>query len=305
MTWTGVFPAVTTPFDTHGNVDRDLLARHVRWLVRSGCSGVVVLGSLGEAPALSWEEKVAVLDTARSAVAPPTPVLSGVSAYASADAVRWAKEAASRGADGLMVLPPYVYRGDERETRLHFDAVFDAVELPMMLYNNPVAYGTDVAPSAIRDLTAQHPNLVAVKESSGDLRRFTELGLAPGRRLARFVGIDDQIVEGIRLGATGWIAGLANALPAESVRLFTAAREGRTEEVDEIYRWFLPLLRMDTDPKLVQMIKLVEAAVGIGSGRVRPPRHELVGSELDATRSVIHSAFEHRPPSAGVSPAFG
>ncbi|MGI0054519.1 MAG: dihydrodipicolinate synthase family protein [Thermoplasmata archaeon] len=297
MHWKGVFPAVTTAFTEAGNVDLDFFTHHLRALVAGGCSGVVVLGSLSEAPALRQAEKVDILTTAKATLGSSVPVLSGVSASATAEAVAWAKEAVRLGADGLMVLPPYVYRGDARETALHFDAVFAATGAPVMLYNNPIAYGTDVPPAGVRALAERHPNLIAVKESSGDLRRFTELGLSAGRPLDRFVGIDDQIVEGIHLGAIGWIAGLANALPRESVRLFEAAQAHRAEEVAEIYRWFLPLLRMDAEPKFVQKIKLAQAEVGLGSARVRAPRRELIGAELESTRAAIRAALEHRPPS--------
>jgi 4-hydroxy-tetrahydrodipicolinate synthase len=300
MPWSGVWPAITTPFDAHGAVDLDLLERHVRWLVASGCSGVVALGSLAETAALSWEEKCAIVTRARAAVGSPDRILAGVSSGSTEEAVRWAREAERRDVGGLMVLPPYVYRGDPRETALHFAAVFEAVSLPAMLYNNPVVYGTDVPPDEILALARRHPNLVAVKESSGDLRRLTALALSASRPIDLFVGIDDQILEGLALGAHGWIAGLANALPAESVALFDRARAGRTEEARALYRWFLPLLRMDTELKFVQLIKLAEEAVGVGSPRVRPPRQELSGPELERARMLLRSVLSSRPelPSA-------
>lgn len=303
MSWKGVWPAVTTPFAANGTVDLGHLDRHVRWLLHAGCAGVVVLGSLGETATLSEEEKLGIVRTARSAVVDPHRLLVGVSAASTDDAVRWAGLLERESVGGLMVLPPYVYRGDARETGLHFDAVMDAVRLPVMLYNNPVAYGTDVPPEEVLSLARRHRNLIAVKESSGDLRRLTTLGLETVHPIDRFVGIDDQVVEGVALGATGWIAGLANALPTESVALFDLARSGRNEATRDLYRWFLPLLRMDTETKFVQLIKLVEQEVGVGSARVRPPRQELTGAERERAQSTIRSALAQRPD-APRSPPF-
>jgi 4-hydroxy-tetrahydrodipicolinate synthase len=194
-----------------------------------------------------------------------------------------------------MVLPPYVYRGDWRETRSHFEAVIGATDLPCMLYNNPVAYGTDVVPGQIRDLAAALPNLAAVKESSTDVRRITAIRSLLGDRLALLVGVDDLIVEGVEAGAEGWIAGLADALPEESVRLFDLARDGRVDEARALYDWFLPLLRLDTVPKFVQLIKLVQTETGLGSEPVRPPRLPLVGSEREEALTVIREALARRP----------
>lgn len=295
MSWTGVWPAITTPFHTDGTVDLDHLERHVRWLLGAGCDGVVALGSLGETATLRVEEKRAIVARARTAVGDSGRLLVGVSAASTEEAVRWAQEVERMDVGGLMVLPPYIYHGDSRETALHFDAVLDAVPLRAMLYNNPVAYGTDVAPEEVLALAAKHSNLVAVKESSGDLRRLTTLALSAGAALDLFVGIDDQIVEGVALGARGWIAGLANALPVEAVELFSAARAGRAEEARALYRWFLPLLRMDAEPKFVQLVKFVEEAFGVGPARVRPPRRELSGAERDRADAVVRAALASRP----------
>jgi 4-hydroxy-tetrahydrodipicolinate synthase len=199
------------------------------------------------------------------------------------------------GCDGLMVLPPYVYRGDWRETRAHFEAVVGATALPCMLYNNPVAYGTDVAPEQLAELAAALPNLAAVKESSADVRRVTAIRALCGERLAVLVGVDDAIVEGIAAGAVGWIAGLADALPRESVRLFELARAGRGEEARRLYEWFLPLLRLDTVPKFVQLVKLVQQEAGLGSERVRPPRLPLAGEEREQALRLIRGALARRP----------
>lgn len=294
MNWKGVFPAITTPFAADGSIDHDFLARHALWMVEAGCAGLVALGSLGEAGTLTEEEKGAVLRTCLSAVGDRVPVVAGVSALATEEAVRLAKTAQREGCRGLMVLPPYVYRGDWRETRAHFRAVFEATDLSLMLYNNPIAYGVDVLPEQVEELAAW-PNLHAVKESSADVRRITALRAGLGERLALFVGVDDVLVEGVAAGATGWIAGLVNALPGESVRLFDLALAGRWEEARRLYEWFLPLLRLDTVPKFVQLIKLVQQEVGMGSERVRPPRLSLEGPEREETLMLIRACLAGRP----------
>jgi 4-hydroxy-tetrahydrodipicolinate synthase len=209
--------------------------------------------------------------------------------------VATARLAEAKGCDGLMVLPAYVYRTDARETAAHSSAVIAATRLPCMLYNNPVAYGTDVLPEELAALAKKHPNLVAVKESSEDVRRVTEIRALLGERLAIFVGVDDLIVEGIGAGAVGWVAGLVNALPAESVRLFDLASAGRTEEARALYEWFLPLLRLDVVPKFVQLIKLVQQETGTGSERVRPPRLPLEGKERDEALALIRERLAARP----------
>jgi 4-hydroxy-tetrahydrodipicolinate synthase len=209
--------------------------------------------------------------------------------------VAQAEAAAHAGCDALMVLPPYVYQGDWREMKAHVAAVFNATPLSCMLYNNPVAYGTDFLPVQIQELAGEHENLAAVKESSMDVRRVAAIRALLGNRLEVFVGVDDAIVEAISVGASGWIAGLANALPRESVELFNLAINGEREKAFELYRWFLPLLRMDTFPKFVQLIKLVQAEAGRGNARVRPPRLELAGEELRNARQVIRHALQNRP----------
>jgi 4-hydroxy-tetrahydrodipicolinate synthase len=206
-----------------------------------------------------------------------------------------AQAAAGAGCRGLMVLPPFVYRGDWRETKAHVSAIMRATALSCMLYNNPIAYGTDFLPHQIADLADEHRNLHAVKESSGDVRRLTGIREHLGDKLALFVGLDDAIVEGIAAGATGWIAGLVNALPAESVALFNYAIVNDHEKAFDLYRWFLPLLRLDALPKFVQLIKLVQQEVGWGTTRVRPPRMELAGLELAETLKLIRHSLENKP----------
>ena len=295
MIWKGVMPAITTCFDECLQIDHGFLAEHCRWLLDNGCSGVVVLGSLGESATLSFDERAAIVRTAVKAVHGRGPVVASVSALSTAEAVAQAKASADAGCDALMVLPPYVYQGDWREMKAHVSAVFEATSLSCMLYNNPVAYGTDFLPEQIQELAAEHENLAAVKESSMDVRRVAAIRALMGDRLAIFVGVDDAIVEAISVGATGWIAGLANAMPRESVELFNYAINGEHDKAFELYRWFLPLLRLDTVPKFVQLIKLVQAESGMGDARVRPPRLELAGEALQSAKRLIRHALQTRP----------
>jgi 4-hydroxy-tetrahydrodipicolinate synthase len=294
MKWAGVMPATTTAFDEELNVDHAFVGRHAKWLVDHGCTGIVTPGSLGESATLSFEEKLAIWKTLLDAVGDRVPVIAAIASLSTNEAVRLAQEAADLGCSGLMILPPYVYRSDWREMKAHIEAVFRATKLSCMLYNNPVAYGTDFLPEQIKELAAEHENMEAVKESSTDVRRVTWIRELVGDRLAIFVGVDDAIVEGIAVGAVGWIAGLVNALPQESVDLFNYAMNGEREKAIALYNWFLPLLRMDTVPKFVQLIKLVQQEVGMGNARVRPPRLQLEGTELDEALRVIRHALNHR-----------
>ena len=294
MKWEGVMPAMTTPFTEGLEIDWAFVERHARWLQANGCTGIVCLGSLGEAATLTFEEKLKIVQGAVAAVGPSTPVVGAISALSTSEAVHLAKALTDAGAQGLMILPPYVYKGDWRETKAHIAAILRATRLPAMLYNNPVAYGTDFVPTQINELAEEFENLAAVKESSADVRRVTAIRALTGDRLAIFVGTDDAIVEGIEAGAVGWIAGLVNALPRESVALFDHAIAGNKEAAFDIYRWFLPLLRMDTVPKFVQLIKLVQEELGVGTGRVRPPRLQIESTELDEARALIADALQHR-----------
>src|SRR5215212_4886657 len=297
MKWAGVMPATTTAFDEQLNIDHAFVGRHAKWLIDHGCSGIVTPGSLGESATLSFDEKLAVWNTVIEAVGERVPVVAAIAALSTAEAVRLAQKAADVGCSGLMVLPPYVYRSDWREMKAHIEAVFRATKLSCMLYNNPVAYGTDFLPQHVAELAVEHANFEAVKESSTDVRRITWIRELIGDRLAIFVGVDDVIVEGVLMGAVGWIAGLVNALPRESVDLFNYAMNGEKEKAIELYNWFLPLLRMDTVPKFVQLIKLVQKEVGMGNARVRPPRLELEGQELEEALRVIRDALPKRPNS--------
>ena len=294
MNWKGVIPAITTNLNADLSVDHPALGAHCRWMIDSGCTGIVACGSLGEAATLGFEEKIAIVRTAVTAVGARAPVVLGIASLSTCEAVALARAAAEAGAAGLMVLPPYVYSSDWREMKAHVAAILRATDLSCMLYNNPPAYKTDFLPGQVAELAAEHANLHAVKESSGDVRRVTALRAAMGRRLELLVGMDDAIVEGIHAGATGWIAGLVNAFPVESVTLFDFASRGDAMRTAALYQWFLPLLRLDTVPKFVQLIKWIQAEMGRGRPQVRPPRLELEGTDLDMARSILATALAAR-----------
>jgi len=287
MEWRGVISAITTPFNTDYLVDHAFLAGHAKWQVEHGVDGIVALGSLGEAATLSFDEKVAILKTLAGALG-TKPLVAGIASLSTQEAVSLARAAQEAGCAGLMVLPPYVYSTDWREMKAHVSAVIGATKLTCMLYNNPPAYKTDFLAPQIAELAAEHPNLKAVKESSGDARRVTAIKALCGDRLAVFAGLDDMILEGVRAGAVGWIAGLVNALPRETMALFH-------EKSEALYRWFLPLLRMDVLPKFVQYIKLVQQEVGQGNERVRGPRLPLAGAEREEALKTIRAALATRP----------
>src|SRR6185295_3620756 len=239
MNWAGVMPATTTAFDEKLNIDHDFVARHAKWLIDNGCTGIVTPGSLGESATLSFDEKLAIWKTVIDAVGSRVPVVAAIASLSTTEAVRLAERAADAGCSGLMVLPPYVYKSDWREMKAHIEVVFRGTKLSCMLYNNPVAYGTDFLPEQIRELAEEFENFQAVKESSTDVRRVTAIRALAGDRLDLFVGVDDAIVEAIPVGAVGWIAGLVNALPKESVDLFNYAARGEMEKALDLYRWFL------------------------------------------------------------------
>jgi len=287
MQWKGVISAITTAFRADLSVDHAFLAEHARWQLDNGVDGIVALGSLGEAATLTFDEKLAILRTL-AGVMKGKPLVAGIAALSTAEGVALAKGAQDAGCSGLMVLPPYVYSTDWREMKAHVSTVIAATRLTCMLYNNPPAYKTDFLAPHIAELAAEHENLQAVKESSGDARRVTAVKALCGDRLAVFAGLDDMVLEGQRAGAVGWIAGLVNALPKETMALFN-------QKSDSLYRWFLPLLRMDVLPKFVQYIKLVQAEVGKGTERVRGPRLPLAGAEREAALETIRACLRDRP----------
>lgn len=295
MNWTGVIPAMTTAFNSDYQVDHAFIGKHAQWLVANGCQGVVALGSLGESATLRFAEKVEILQTLVAALGKTAPVVAGIASLSTMEAVDLAQAAEEAGCSGLMVLPPYVYSSDWREMKSHLQPVLRATKLSCMLYNNPVSYKTDFLPEQIAELAGAHANLHAVKESSADVRRVTALQALCGDRLKLFVGVDDLIVEGVRAGATGWIAGLVNAFPRESVALYQFALRGEKKKADQLYEWFLPLLRLDTVPKFVQLIKLVQQEMGWGHERVRAPRCILAGAERKAALATLKIALKNRP----------
>ncbi len=284
MQWKGVMPAMTTPFDKGLQIDWPFVDRHARWLEPNGCTGIVCLGSLGEAAKLEFDGKINIV----------RKVVAAVSKLSTEEVVRLARALADAGAQGLMILPPYVCRGDWREMKAQVAAILRATALPAMLYNNPIAYGTDFIPEQIRKPAGEFQNLAAVKESSTDVRRVTAIRALTGDRLAIFVGVDDAIVEGIDAGAVGWIAGLVNAFPRESVELFNLASAGNKQAAFDLYCWFLPL-RMDPVPKFVQLIELVQEELGAGSARVRAPRFPVEGVDLAEARRLMAEAMRHSP----------
>jgi len=286
---------MTTQFAPDLSVDHAAVGAQARWMVESGCAGIVALGSLGESATLEFEEKAAILQTCVASLDCKAPVVAGIAALSTTEAVALACAAEKAGCSGLMVLPPYVYSSDWREMKAHVQTVIRATDLPCMLYNNPISYKTDFLPAHIAELARENRNLAAVKESSADVRRVTALKAVCGERLTLLVGVDDAVVEGVRAGASGWIAGLANAFPRESVALFNFAARGESKKADELYRWFLPLLRMDTVNKFVQLIKLMQQETGRGNERVRPPRLELAGTERKAALDTLRMGIAERP----------
>jgi 1-pyrroline-4-hydroxy-2-carboxylate deaminase len=287
MKWAGVLSAITTAFKPDYAVDHAFLAKHAKWQLDNGVDGIVALGSLGEAATLGFDEKVAILKTL-AGVMGGKPLVAGIASLGTHEAVALARAAEQAGASGVMVLPPYVYSTDWREMKAHVEAVLRATKLSCMLYNNPPAYKTDFLAPHIEELAREHENLQAVKESSGDARRVTAVKALCGERLAVFAGLDDMVLEAQAAGAVGWIAGLVNALPGETMALFN----GKSLK---IYEWFLPLLRMDTVPKFVQLIKLVQQECGMGHERVRGPRLVLAGAEREEALAIIRGALASRP----------
>jgi 4-hydroxy-tetrahydrodipicolinate synthase len=292
--WQGVFPAVTTQFQADQSLDPAATSAHVERLIRAGCRGLIMLGTVGENCSLEPEEKRQVLKLAIEAANGRVPVLAGVAECTTAQACRFAADAASIGADGLLVLPAMVYKSDARETMAHYRAVANATDLPIMVYNNPVSYGVDVTPEMFAELAAE-PTILAIKESSDDVRRITDLINLTGKRYVLFCGVDDLILESLMLGCVGWVAGLVNAFPEESVRLYDLGAAGRTKEALQLYRWFMPLLHLDVSTKLVQYIKLAQAMAGLGSEVVRQPRLTLEGEEREHVRAIVQAALDSRP----------
>lgn len=293
-TWKGVFPALTTKFREDLSLDIKAMERHFAWQIDSGVDGLIVCGSLGENSVLAVDEKVEVLRIASRVAGRKLPVLMTIAEGSTSEAIALAQRAAKEGATGLMVLPGMRYVSDRRETLAHYRAIARSSALPIMVYNNPVSYGVDVTPEMFGEL-ADEKTIVAIKESSDNVRRVTDIINRLGDRYAIFCGVDDLAMEAMLMGAVGWVAGLVDAFPAETVAIYRLLQEGRLDEARAIYRWFAPMLHLDVSRKLVQNIKLVEAIVGVGTETVRPPRMPLVGDEREAITAIVKKALETRP----------
>lgn len=293
--WTGVFPAVTTQMHEDGSLDLESTARHVEVLIDSGINGLVMLGSLGENQMLTAEEKRLVIQETVAAVKGRIPVLSGVAETSCGEACRFVRDCESAGADGFMLMPAMIYKTpDTEETLAHFRTVAGATGLPIMLYNNPISYGNDITPEMFAQL-ADVKNFIALKESSGNTRRITDLHKAVGGRYALFTGVDDLALESAILGIDGWVAGTGIAWPRHNQWLWELMQAGEWAQAVEIYRWFTPLLHLDTHVKFVQYIKLCVQEKGLGREWTRAPRLVLKGAEREAVLRVIHEGIANEP----------
>ncbi|MGV3481240.1 MAG: dihydrodipicolinate synthase family protein [Sphingobium sp.] len=292
--WTGVYPAATTQFSEDGSIDLDATQRVLTALVDDGVDGLILLGTCGENNSLDSDEKLTVLRAGVEAVGGRVPLVAGVSEFTTRRAAAYAKEAEAIGLDALMVLPAMVYVPTGAELATHFRTVAEATALPIMLYNNPPAYRVSVD-FATLDALESVQNIVAVKESAPDTRRFTDLLNRYGDRYSVMAGLDDVALEGLMLGASGWVSGLTSAFPQESVALVAAFYRGDIEEARKIYRWFMPLLHLDAEHDLVQSIKLAEEIMGRGSERVRLPRLPLAGERRAEVVAMVEEAARTRP----------
>jgi 4-hydroxy-tetrahydrodipicolinate synthase len=292
--WQGIFPAATTQFQANESLDIPATLAHLDGMIEAGVHGMIMLGTVGENCSLEAGEKCELLRATVEHVNGRVPVLAGVAESTTRLACRFAEAVEKAGVDGLMVLPGMVYKSDPRETMAHFRAVAKATGLPIMCYNNPVSYGVDISPGMFADL-ADESKFVAIKESSENCRRITELRNLLGDRYSLFCGVDDLFLESMLLGADGWVAGLVNAFPAETCLLWDLANAGRWEEAVELYRWYTPLLHLDTHVKLVQYIKLAAQECGYGSETVRTPRLPLVDPERSKILGIIRQAIKTRP----------
>ena len=292
--WKGVFPAATTQFHEDQTLDIEGTARQLEVLINSGVSGLVMLGSLGENVTLTQQEKRLVVKTAIETSAGRVPVLSGVAETSTASAIEYVQAMEKMGADGVMVLPAMIYKADVREAMTHFRSVARSTGLPIILYNNPIAYYVDIKPEQFAELSSEK-NIVAIKESSGDVRRITDLINTVGDRYVIFAGVDDLVLESVLLGATGWIAGIGLAFPDENQCLWELAANGNWDEARQLYRWFSPLAHLDIPLKFVQYIKLAMQECGLGTEWVRAPRLPIEGAEREAILKIIRHGIETRP----------
>jgi len=292
--WSGVFPAITTQLKRDQSLDLDATAEHAGALIRSGVSGIVFLGSLGENQALFPDEKRRLMEAMVKSIAGRVPVLSGVAESSTAAACAYVRDIEKLGADGFMLMPPMLYKGDARETMTHFRRTAAATGLPIMLYNNPISYANDITPEMFAEVS-EVKTFVALKESTGNTRRITDLHNLVGERYALFTGVDDLVLESAVLGIDGWVAGSGIAFPQENQYLWELTRKGNWEDARRMYRWFTPLLHLDTHIKFVQYIKLAVQECGLGSEWVRAPRLPLVGTERKQILKVIHDGIANKP----------
>lgn len=292
--WQGVFPAITTQMHKDGSLDLDSTAAHVEALIKSGVSGMIFLGSLGENQPMSSDEKRRVIEAMVEVVNGRIPALSGVAETSTAEAIRYVRDVEKLGADGVMLMPAMLYKGAPDETLAHFRTVAKSTGLPIMIYNNPISYANDITPELFAQLAWQK-NFVALKESSGDVRRITDIRNTVGDRYAIFTGVDDLALEASILGIDGWVAGSGIAFPAENQYFWELTRRGEWEKAREIYRWFTPLLHLDTHTKFVQYIKLAVQECGLGKEWVRAPRLVLKGEERKRILKIIHDGIANRP----------
>ncbi|MEI6077045.1 MAG: dihydrodipicolinate synthase family protein [Verrucomicrobiota bacterium] len=292
--WSGVFPAITTQLKKDQSLDLEATAHHAEALIQSGVSGIIFLGSLGENQPLLPQEKRLVIEAMVQAVNGRVPVLSGVAETSTAEACRYARDVEKLGVDGIMLMPAMLYKGDPRETLAHFRTVARASELPIMIYNNPLSYANDLTPELFAEL-ASEKKFVALKESSGDVRRITDLHNTVGDRYALFTGVDNLALEASILGIDGWVAGSGIAFPAENQYFWELTRRGQWDLARAIYRWFTPLLHLDVSPKFVQYIKLAVQETGLGREFVRAPRLALAGEERKRVLKIIHDGIKNRP----------
>jgi 1-pyrroline-4-hydroxy-2-carboxylate deaminase len=294
FTWQGVFPAVTTQLHQDQSLDLDASSHHFEALIDSGASGLIVCGSLGENQTLLPDEKRAVVKRAIEVAAGRLPVISGVAEMSTRAAINYMQDCEKLGISGFMIMPPMVYKTDPLETHHWFRTLAQATPLSWMLYNNPVGYHTDVTPEMFVQL-ADIPNLHAIKESSANTRRITELRNLVGNRYQIFTGVDDLFLESAILGIDGWVCGSGIAFPKENQQLWDLAQAGRWDECRTLYRWSQPLMKLDTHIHFVQYIKLLCQETGLGKEWVREPRLLLSGPERDHVLYIIRSALAARP----------
>lgn len=292
--WQGVFPAVTSKFHADETLDFEAMRKHFGFLIDNGVHGLVTCGSLGEASTLTLEEKLAVTRCAVEVSGGRIPVLANVSETSTREALRFIKAAVELGVDGFMLMPSLIYVADAREAMQSIRTMAEAAAKPCMIYNNPVAYRVDLKPEHMAEL-ADCPWLVAIKESSDDIRRVTDLRNKLGDRYQLFIGVDDLSFEALALGADGLLAGLVTAFPRETVALYDLMKAGKWQEALALYQWFTPLLHLDVSTKLVQNIKLAETLAGVGNEHVRRPRLPLVGAERERCAGIIAAALAKRP----------